>query len=151
MHQAWADVERFSTMFRMEGEMDTMQSFIRSAGIKMSCDWADSNPHMPDSENMNHWKCLLRMGRSRMTVPFSQGYAHTGEPKIDDVLDCLASDASSIENAKGFDDWCADYGYDTDSRKAERTFTVTQRQAENLRKFLGDSAYETLLWHTERD
>ena len=36
------------------------------------------------------------------------------------------------------------------SRKAEKTFKTIEHQAKRLRNFLGDSAYETLLWNTER-
>ena len=81
-----------------------------------------------------------------MRVPFSQGSAHTQEPTASDVLECLASDASGVDNAQSFDDWCAEYGYDNDSRKAEKTYKTCQRQADNLRNFLGNENFETLLY-----
>lgn len=73
-------------------------------------------------------------------------------PSISDVLDCLAMDAVGIENARGsFDDWCAEYGYDTDSRKAEKTFHICERQAAHLKHFLGAELFEQLLWNTDRE
>lgn len=129
----------------------TMQEFIKAHKITMTAEWADSNPNMEDSGNMDHWKCILKMGRKRLTVPFSMGIGHNGKaPKVEDVLDCMASDSSGIDNTTSFEDWCADYGYDTDSRKAERTFRVCERQAQKLRAFIGDNDYETLLYDTER-
>ena len=59
--------------------------------------------------------------------------------------------ANRISNARGFEDWCSDFGYDADSRKAEKTFKVCEHQAKRLRSFLGDSLYKQLLYDTERE
>ena len=40
-------------------------------------------------------------------------------PKLEDVLHSLLSDGSAYFDAQSFEDWCADFGYDPDSRKAE--------------------------------
>lgn len=134
--------------------MQTLEQFIKSAGAVMTATSRDDNHNFAVGEKnraaMHHWTCLLRCGRSRMTIPFSMGSALTREPTVAEVLDCLASDASGIENARSFEDWCGEYGYDVDSRKAEKTFKVCQRQANQLKRFLGDSAYATLLWEVER-
>ncbi len=131
--------------------MTTLAEFIKSAGITMTLKPIDSNPNMIDPDpRMRHYACTLRSGKSRLTVPFSMGSGLSRAPELADVLDCMASDSSGVENAKSFEDWCAEYGYDTDSRKAERTFKICEREAENLKRFLGESAYQTLLWKTDR-
>jgi hypothetical protein len=85
-----------------------------------------------------------------MTTYFSMGYGHKGaKPEAVDVLSCLANDAAGVENAGGFEDWCAEYGYETDSRKAERIYKTCIHQSKRLRQFLGGEAYEQLLWRTE--
>ncbi len=132
--------------------MTTMKEFIEQNKITLTSERTDSNPNMDDSSKMDHWKCTLRQpdGR-RMTVTFSKGSGHHGEePEAAEVLDCLASDSSGIENAQSFEDWCGEYGYDTDSRKAEKIFKTCERQAEKLKAFLGH-LYKTLLWETERE
>jgi len=129
----------------------TLSSFIDTNKIRMSADWADSNPHMIDAmPGGSHYRCTLRLGRKRLTVYFSMGAAHTSEPTASDVLDCLASDASSYKNANGFEDWAGEYGYDTDSRKAEKTYRIVERQAAKLEAFLGSELFNALLWNTER-
>lgn len=129
----------------------SLQDFIGNTAIRASVRYADSNPNMPDmGAGATHWLVTLRSGRFSMRVPFSQGSAYTKEPTAADVLDCLASDAAGFENAQSFEDWCAEYGYDTDSRKAFRTYSTIRRQANKLRAMLGDANYETLLWKTER-
>lgn len=65
-------------------------------------------------------------------------------PDLASVLDCLASDSSSYDNARDFEDWCADFGMDTDSRKAERTYRVCGEQAKALRHLLGKE-YDALM------
>ena len=42
-------------------------------------------------------------------------------PKLRDVLNLLVQDASALESGC-FEAWAADFGYDTDSREAERTY-----------------------------
>lgn len=124
----------------------TIQDFVRDLKISMTAERTDANPAMEGSRDMDHWKVVFRSKafRGQMTTVFSMGYGHQGaEPKAKDVLDCLASDASSADES--FEDWASNYGYDTDSRKAERTYKAVQRSAARLQKFLGDSAYRTLL------
>jgi hypothetical protein len=136
--------------------MQTLQELIQDLGITATSTRVDRNPNMDDSENMDHWRVALKykdggIQTVRMSVYFSKGSGHKGaEPTAEEVLDCMASDAAGVENAQSFDDWCSEYGYDTDSRKALRTFNTCKRQGERLRRFLGVSAYNDLLWETER-
>lgn len=131
--------------------MNTVQDFIDANKIKMTVERTDSNPHMDDSRNMDHWKCVMRRPAARLTVYYSRGYGHKGAaPDPGDVLDCLASDAAGIDNARGFEDWCADYGYDSDSRRAEKIYKACERQARKLENFLGSDALHTLMYDTER-
>jgi hypothetical protein len=129
-----------------------LSKFIADAGVSMTVRPIDSNPNMIDGDPRSaHYACKLKVGHSQLTVAFSMGSGLRREPSLSDVLDCLASDASGIEQCAGqFEDWCGEYGYDTDSRKAERTFKICELQATNLKRLLGPSAYETLLWNVER-
>ncbi len=71
-------------------------------------------------------------------------------PSLADFLDCLASDAGSYDNARDFSDWCGEYGYDDDSRTAERTYNMIAEQSRNLRRLLGADSYRELTENTER-
>lgn len=128
----------------------TIEQFVKTNRIRMTVERIDSNPNMDDAANMDHWKCILSMGRKRMTITFSQGYGHSGaEPETASVLNCLSSDSASFENASSFEDWASDFGYDANSRKAERTFKTIEHLTKRLRNFLGEDLYQQLLWHTE--
>jgi hypothetical protein len=154
----------------MASDTLTIDQFVTSNRITITCNRVDRNPNMEDSHRMDNWKCLLvrtfetetlytdktgeskpRTYTARMTVHFSKGFGLKGaEPTAAEVLDCLASDAAGIENARSFEDWCSEYGYDTDSRRAEKTFKTCEHQASRLKTFLGDELFETLLWKLER-
>lgn len=133
-------------------DMMTVAEFAAKNGIRFSHEYAANNPNMdPDGSRMDNYKCRLRCKGKAMTVYFSKGLGLGGKPpEVDEVLDCLASDASGAENAGSFEEWCSEYGYDTDSRKAERTYRTIEKQAAKLKALLGDAAYEQLLYHCER-
>lgn len=151
----------------MTTTMIAITDFIKKHGILMTANRAKGNANMSDmGKDARHWRCTFHAskysrdkwgtdadsgGTGKMVIPFSQGSAHKLEPTAADVLDCLASDAASIENAKGFEDWASDFGYDIDSRKAEKIYAACKRNAEDLAAYLGDEAYQELLWNTERE
>lgn len=116
----------------------TMKQFVNRHNIRATAEWADNNPNMTDmAPGSSHWRVTLRYRRHQMTVPFSQGPAHSSEPTAEDVLGCLVSDANGVIGGRDFEDWCSEYGYDTDSRKAERTWKTVQQQSDKLARFLG--------------
>jgi hypothetical protein len=53
-------------------------------------------------------------------------------PAIADILHCLLMDGSSYFDAQSFEEWCSELGYDSDSRKAEKTFQECQETGRKL-------------------
>lgn len=82
-----------------------------------------------------------------LVTQYSMGSAHAKAPKLRDVLDSLAMDARGISTS--FEDWCAEYGYDSDSRKALRTYEAYQENAARLRALLGATQYNVLMNEVE--
>lgn len=135
--------------------MKTIQEFIEENGITSKAVRLEERMDGNESDwdkNARHFQVTLYRGGhntgkgpevARMSVPFSQGSAHVKNPTASDVLDCLAMDASGEQS--DFESWAADYGYDTDSRKAEATFKAVQTQTIRLQKFLGRALYIELL------
>lgn len=146
----------------------TLEQFIEKHGLQFECRRVDSRKDglMSDSSGQRHFRCRVTSNRGiydnkqgqqvasgqshSFSLYFSQGSAHTDDPTLADVLDCLASDASGYDNAKSFEDWASEYGYDTDSRSAEKIYKTVKRQAEQLKRVLGAEAFEELLYKTER-
>lgn len=53
-------------------------------------------------------------------------------PKLTDVVYSLLMDGSAYFDAATFEDWCDEYGYDTDSRKAETIWKTCDEIGRNL-------------------
>ena len=75
------------------------------------------------------------------------GSACTDEPDAAGVLECLLSDASGSDQT--FEDFCGEFVYDDDSRKAKRIWKARQKTAKELERLLGDD-FETFMY-AERD
>lgn len=101
-------------------------------------------------DKANWYRVTLTRHGASLAVPFGMGYGHTAEPTAAQVLDCLLSDASGIDNAASFEEWADDYGENPDSRKTERLYRAATEQTDKVRAWLGD-AYEAYVWETDRD
>lgn len=63
-------------------------------------------------------------------------------PHAADVLHSLILDSSACDQS--FNDWCGDFGYDTDSRKALDTYLACQESGTKLRKVFSGAQLEKL-------
>jgi hypothetical protein len=53
-------------------------------------------------------------------------------PKLDDILYCLVMDSSALDMP--FNDWCSEFGYNTDSIKANDIYRVCQENGFIMKK-----------------
>lgn len=83
----------------------------------------------------SHWRCTLTYEGRRMSVQYHMGSAHKSSPELLGVLGCLFSDASSGDT--DFSDFCSEFGYEEDSRKAEKTWKACASMNVRLHKLLG--------------
>jgi hypothetical protein len=138
-----------------------LRAFLARHGITAEAFLVDQRPDslMADMPaGSRHWRVVLKRWepdnytphRRQLTVYFSQGPAIEQELTAEDVLDCLASDWAGWDQAHNFGEWCMDYGYDTDSRKAEAIWRELGRQAAQLERFLGAALVRELAYNTER-
>lgn len=124
-----------------------MSDFAPQHGISATAERVDENPYMVD-DTMDHWKVRLRRGRKSMTICYSKGSGHNGaEPTASEVLECLATDASGVD--EDFKDWAENLGYSPNSRRAERIYRTCAKQTKRLQRFLGDDLFKTLLYAEE--
>ena len=108
--------------------------------LTMTYTTTDRNPVMEGSEDMDHYRVTLRDGVRRMTLTYSKGKGHDGEPPtLSEVVECLDLDASIVDACPTFRDYCAEYGAEEDSRKALRTYKATMRQAKRWRWLTGET------------
>jgi hypothetical protein len=74
---------------------------------------------------------------------------HAPEPKLADVLNCLALDYSCYINSRSFEDWASELGYDPDSRKAEKIYGAVRDSALNIEQLLGRKLANELAFECE--
>lgn len=84
----------------------------------------------------NGYHVTLRYKRRQYSFDFWQGQAITDDPTAEGCLECLLSDAQAGE--LDFEDFCREFGYDDDSRSAERTWRACGEVNMRLRELLGD-------------
>lgn len=75
-----------------------------------------------------------------------------GSKKPDNVAEIVHSvvmDSHAVDY--DFEEWCEEYDFDVDSRKAEKTYKACLDSARDLRNFLGDEKFEEYLHETEFD
>lgn len=121
----------------MKSELDRLCERLK---VRISCTYG-ANKKPPTWEAAHSYRVTLRFEGRQLSTDFHQGAAHTKEPTAADVLSCLISDASSGDSGS-FGDFCCDFGYDTDSRKAFDLYMACRKVNKRLRHFLGDS-FET--------
>ncbi len=108
-------------------------------------------PHATrDDDGWEHYAYKLRLnydGRT-MDTPWKQGTGITSDPDASSVIDALASDSASYDNARSFEEWAGEYGYDDDSRKAYALYQQVGEQRDDLAALLGDD-YDAIVYADE--
>jgi hypothetical protein len=103
-----------------------------------------------DDDGWEHfaWTLTVENGYHNPPVkyefPFRQGTAHTQKPTLVDLMSSLLSDASCVLG-NSFDDFCADLGYDPDSRKAEAIYHQIEENNAKLAKLFRTTDLDALL------
>lgn len=143
--------------FATEEERAPLARFMEENGIRFSCAWRRADER--DGWKHDVWSCTFRrtqeeivgVSRASLTVTFRMGMGHQGHaPTPESVLSCLADDAAGWENCRGPEEFMREYGYES-YREAVRTYRAVDRQSRRLLAFLGEDAYQDLLWNTERE
>ncbi len=132
--------------------MSSLNKLIEKFKIKMSSEPVDKRPDGDGwADGSSHYKVLITAlvpgenESSSMSLYYSMGPGLKGsEPTLNDILECLSMDSSST-NGQNFEDWAGDFGYDSDSRKAEKIFNQCIKQSHDLKRLLGDEGFEELI------
>jgi hypothetical protein len=104
-----------------------------------SIEAAPTSEDAKDYPGGHHYMVTLsRPGHKMLTTEYHMGSALTHRPKASEVLWSLVQDAEGYHNARDFEDWAGEYGYDSDSRTAERTYRQVEKLTNKLHDFLGE-------------
>lgn len=99
--------------------------FALKHGIKLTFGSPSYGSHFDDDKQSRYiFPCKLSCNGKSYSFKFGQSIAAGDErPSMYDVLACMTKyDPGTFEN------FCSEYGYDTDSRKAEKTYKAVCKE-----------------------
>lgn len=106
---------------------------ISTIGVGAKLPWDQQDEWQ---RNSNSWRVTLRYDGRRMSLDFWTGIGCRGEPDAESVLDCLLSECSALY--EDFEEWACNLGFDSDSRKAEKTYKACVKLGNKIKRLLGD-------------
>ena len=120
--------------------------FIKATDSTITSEYVPGNSCRPDETDEKHILRPRRYGL-KFSVTIKRGtrtytFDYWRKPTAPDAYSVLACLETS--GADTFEDFCAEYGYDTDSRSAERTYRAVRDQVKELRQLYTDDEMEAL-------
>lgn len=86
----------------------------------------------------------LNYDKSFFHAVYDYGKRFLGKLDINDVLYCLVSDAQTMKYGFTFEEWADALGYDTDSRRAEKTYRAVKEQTEKFKGLVGKELFNQM-------
>ena len=111
------------------------QDFATKYGVKMRINSVNYGKHFgDDKQNRYIFNITLSRNGKRYTFNFGQSIAEgRNEPTMYDILTCLEK-----YDSDSFEYFCSNYGYDSDSRKAYKTYLAVCREYKAVVRLFGD-------------
>jgi hypothetical protein len=135
--------------------MQTLEKFLKNTDLAIRCqpvmverDGHDGTP-VSDPRSVHRYACELHGSNGDRPVRTVVD-TDNGAPDVREVLDAVAAESAVVDEARRYERWADQMGFDRDSRHGEREYRAARRQARLLRGLLGDERYEELLWEIER-
>lgn len=115
--------------------------FMTKTGTTMEIKLLGNFPYFEDeTEPRDVYQITLKRRDKSYQFRFGQSINNSGkkiQPTAYDILTCLQK-----YNPGTFDNFCYDFGYDTDSRKAEKTYFDVQKEWANVNRMFRDAMEE---------
>lgn len=109
--------------------------FARRNGVKMYCLAQDYDYYFPDDRE-ERWIYKMQLVRGNKSYTFEFGQSITAGDQIPTYYDVLA--ALTKYDPYTFENFCAEYGYDEDSRRAYSTYQAVKKEYEAVERLFGD-------------
>jgi len=118
-------------------------AFLIKTGATFETKFIKNDFHFAgDKTTRDIYEITLARGRRKMSFKFGQSLNKStiGEaPTVYDVLACLTK-----HNVGTLEDFCSEYGYNTDSKFAEQIYLACKKEFEDLQRLWTDSEIEEL-------
>ena len=109
--------------------------FLESAGATFETKFLYHGPYFDeDKENRDVYEITLKRGDKSYSFKFGQSVAAKNKkPTAYDVLAGITK-----RDPETFEDFCANYGYNTDSRTDEKIYIAVVKEWVNINRMFGD-------------
>ena len=123
------------------GYNETAIAFLEKTKVKFSVQYVGYGPYFDgEKESRSIYRFTLRRGLRSYTAKFGQSIASEGqEPTEYDILSCLTKYEPGT-----FENFCSEFGYDTDSRKALKTYHAVCREYTGVCRIWNEAERELL-------
>ena len=116
---------------------------LKELGVTMTFTYLGVTPKNGHMGNMDQFSVTIMRGKvDHYTTVYHSGIGlrnakgNPVDPKVDDVVNCLMTDANSVAG-ETFRDYCDNFGSDPDSRAALDTYLACQDTLIMMRKLFG--------------
>jgi len=109
--------------------------------IRIKREWLKYDYHFAGDKSQRHiFKIKLSRNNKSFSFKFGQSIKdYAKEPTIYQILSCLQKCGVGT-----FENFCGDFGYDEDSRKAEKIYKSVCREFLNMQKLFNEKELEVL-------
>jgi len=109
--------------------------FATATGTKLKINSSKYGNHFAGDEQKRFiFNCTLTRNGKKFTLDFGQSIAaEDTPPTMYDILSCLTK-----YNPETFEDFCGEYGYNTDSINALNTYKAVKREFNGVNRLFGD-------------
>lgn len=117
------------------------EDFAKKAGVTLTIVSSKYGPYFEGDKQSRHiFKCRLKTPKGQYTFEFGQSINNGDKkPSMYSIFTCLEKYGYA-----DFNDFCANMGYDTDSRKAERIYKAVVKEHEAVERLFTPEQIEEL-------
>jgi len=122
------------TIMKTNDYQKQANDFATKHGVKLQILGSERKSMWDEQQSRTVFRVKLSRKGKSYTFEFGQSIAAGNEdPTMYDILTCLTK-----YDPESFDNFCSEYGYDTDSRKAEKTYKAVCKEFEAVDRLFGD-------------
>ena len=109
-------------------------NFAKKYGVKLQILGSEYKTMWGEEQKRSVFKCKLSRNRKSYAFEFGQSIANgNNDPNMYDILTCLTK-----YDPETFDNFCAEFGYDINSRKDEKTYKAVCKEFAAVERLFGD-------------
>lgn len=124
---------------------EAVELIRKEMDITMKCEFIKNGLHFADDkETRDIYKITLIHNKRQYSFKFGQSIKNSGagkrkSPTLYDVIGCIQK-----YDVGSFADFCSEFGYDEDSKKAEKIYNAVCDEYMNVSRLFNDSEIEIL-------